>query len=234
MSSPSDETTVASRTPGTRSTKFETSQLRLRASALSCCIIVPSSCTPGAPGSRGGAGRGFLARLTAPLALRVAGEQLVHAVRAHGVGLGVGRVGGDRRVVAEVLAGHAGGQRRGSSKAPSSAPGGGRRRRVVGDRWRRVVRRRSYASGGSYVGVSNVVGPRAGPRHGGGASYAGGSVVDAAAAAQARRRGRRVVGGARSGRLVRGLVERRVRTVRSSTGATGSTAHGHGRGSRRR
>src|SRR5690554_3568703 len=42
IGSPSAETTIASLTPGTRSTKFETSQLTLLAAALSSAIDIPS------------------------------------------------------------------------------------------------------------------------------------------------------------------------------------------------
>ena len=96
MSRPSDDTTVASRTPGTRSTKFDTNQLRLRASALSCWIIARPPATPGAPGAAAAPVGVVVARLAALLALRVSGEQLVDAVGAHRVGLGVGRLVGDR------------------------------------------------------------------------------------------------------------------------------------------
>ena len=64
----------------------------------------------GAVGAAGCAGAVLLG-LPAALALGVAGEQLVHAVRAHRVGVGVGRVRAGGRVVAEVLAGDAGRQR---------------------------------------------------------------------------------------------------------------------------
>ena len=98
MSRPSDETTVASCTPGTRSTKLETSQLRFRASALSCFIAVLLDVTEGVRHGRFRAGTGGVGAagcagavvlgLPAALALGMAGEQLVHAVRAHRVGLG--------------------------------------------------------------------------------------------------------------------------------------------------
>ena len=101
MSSPSDDTTVASLHTGhpldeVRDEPVEVA--RLRAQLASSAVLLEVTEASGAAGSEPGpvprrrrVRVAVLLGLPAALALGVAGEQLVHAVRAHRVGVGVAR-----------------------------------------------------------------------------------------------------------------------------------------------
>ena len=80
-SSPSDDTTAAWLTPGTPATKFDTSQLRLRASELSWITAVLRCGAVGVSALAGGVGR---AHATVTLAALVAAEQVVRRARGAG------------------------------------------------------------------------------------------------------------------------------------------------------